>query len=154
MARQKIYRVKLVKEGRPKYCEPLTQPKQVYEFLKQELGHETREVFVAIFLNARHLPLHWAIISIGSLSASLVHPRDAFAPGIVEQQLYTEAIAQKSAAVIIVHNHPSGDTMPSNEDKCLTERLVKAGEILGIEVLDHIIIGESGYFSFKERGLL
>jgi DNA repair protein RadC len=154
MTRQNIYRVKVVREGRPKYCEVLSQPQNVYDFLKREIGNETREVFVAIFLNTKNVPLHWSLISIGTLSSSVIHPREAFAPGVIEQEVSINAVAHKAAAIIIAHNHPSGDPTPSPEDTTLTQRLVNAGEVLGIAVLDHLILGDTGYFSFKEEGLL
>lgn len=84
------------------------------------------------------------MISIGHLNASIVHPREMF----------KEAIRRSSAAVILVHNHPSGDLTPSQEDIATTERLKQAGELLGIEVLDHLIVGDNRYFSFREQGLL
>ena len=83
-------------------------------------------------------------ISVGSLNSSIVHPRE----------IYNLAVKKSAAAVILVHNHPSGDPTPSREDLEVTKRLVEAGKILGINVLDHIIIGEGRYLSFKEKGLL
>jgi DNA repair protein RadC len=85
-------------------------------------------------------------VSIGSLTASIVHPRECFKP----------AILSNAAAIILAHNHPSGDCQPSREDRALTQRLVETGKLLGISVLDHIIIGDgtSSYFSFADEGLL
>ena len=144
MARPKIYRVKVVKEGCPTYCEPLNHPKSVSDFLKKVMGSDTRDLIVAIFLHTKNIPLMWSIISIGFPSSSLVHPCDVFAPGMVEQGVYTEAIAQKAACVIVTYNHPSGDATPSPEDTSLTQRLVAAGNILGIDRVDHLIIGDTG----------
>ena len=83
-------------------------------------------------------------VSIGNLNSSIVHPREVFA----------EAIKKSSASMILVHNHPSGDTKPSREDINITERLVEAGDIMGIKVLDHIIIGDGSYLSFKEENII
>ena len=83
-------------------------------------------------------------ISIGSLNSSIVHPREVF----------HEAVANSASAVILVHNHPSGECEPSNEDIVLTNRLNECGKILGIRILDHIIIGDGVYFSFKDEGLI
>jgi len=83
-------------------------------------------------------------VSEGTLNASLVHPREVFHPAIIDT----------AASIILVHNHPSGETNPSQEDKNITYRLVEAGKLLNIPILDHIIIGATNYFSFKEKGLL
>lgn len=103
-----------------------------------------REHFVCLFLNARNQLIHQEVISIGSLSASIVHPREVFAV----------AISRLSASVLLAHNHPSKDVSPSRDDIELTRRLVKAGEILGIEVIDHVIVGYDDFLSMKEKGLL
>jgi DNA repair protein RadC len=103
-----------------------------------------KEHVVAIYLNSRHQELVFETVSIGTLTASLIHPREVFGP----------ALRWSAASVLIAHNHPSGDATPSPEDCDITHRLVKAGEILGIPLLDHLIIAEEGYFSFREKGLL
>jgi DNA repair protein RadC len=105
-----------------------------------------KEVFKAVLLNTKHQMLKDVTVSEGSLSASLVHPREAFLP----------AIKESAAAVIFLHNHPSGDPTPSPEDKELTLRLSEVGHLIGITVLDHIIIGSGspGYMSFRDAGLL
>jgi DNA repair protein RadC len=103
-----------------------------------------REHLKAILLNARNFVLDVVTVSVGTLTASLAHPRECF----------KEAVRQSAAAVIFVHNHPSGDPTPSPEDIALTRQLVEAGRILGIEVLDHLIIGDGVFVSLKERGLL
>jgi DNA repair protein RadC len=109
------------------------------------LRDRTREHLMAIYLNARN-EMIWKKQStfIGTLNANLVHPREIFA----------EALKQNAASVILVHNHPSGDAEPSQDDLEITKRLTEAGKIMGIEVLDHIIITKNKIFSFKERGLL
>ncbi|MHB2025645.1 MAG: JAB domain-containing protein [Elusimicrobiota bacterium] len=102
-----------------------------------------RENFFALYLNTRNHLLHSEIVSIGTLSASLVHPREVFAP----------AIFHCAAALIVAHNHPSGDCAPSTEDKDATRRLENAGALLGIPLLDHIIVSSNGdFYSFRERG--
>ncbi len=103
-----------------------------------------REHFLALYLNARNVIIHEETVSIGSLNASIVHPREVFRP----------AITRSAAAVILVHNHPSGDVTPSQEDLNLTSRLVEAGLLLGIEVLDHLIIAENRYLSFRSESYI
>jgi len=112
--------------------------------LVADLREKRKEYFIALYLNARNQLLHRETISIGTLSSSLVHPREVFQPGVT----------LSAAGIIMAHNHPSGDTTPSQEDLRLTDRMVKAGEIMGIEVLDHLIVGGDGFFSFKEKGYL
>jgi DNA repair protein RadC len=103
-----------------------------------------KEHFLVLCLNARRQLVHLETVSIGTLSASLVHPREAFAP----------AIAHAAAAIVAAHNHPSGDPAPSAEDREATRRLQRAGELLGIPLADHLIVSESGFFSFREHGIL
>jgi DNA repair protein RadC len=103
-----------------------------------------KENFVILCLNARNQVTRKETISIGSLNASIVHPREVFQP----------AIAESAASIVLAHNHPSGDTRPSDDDVELTRRLVRAGEIMGIEVLDHVIVSERKHLSMKEKGLL
>jgi DNA repair protein RadC len=103
-----------------------------------------REHFVGFYLNARNQLLARVMISIGSLSASIVHPREVFQP----------AIEAGAAGLIVAHNHPSGDPEPSPEDIAVTRRLADAGELLGIELLDHLIVAERGHVSLKARGHL
>ena len=126
----------------PYKSKELTDPKKVYQLIKSKLKDYHREHFYIIALNSRN----WSVaeISVGSLNASIVHPREVFA----------EAIKSKAASVIFAHNHPSGDPEPSEGDLVLTKRLVEAGKILGIEVIDHIIVTKNGFLSFKERKLL
>jgi DNA repair protein RadC len=101
-----------------------------------------REHFVGFYLNARNHLLTRVLVSIGSLSASIVHPREVFLPAIVHG----------AAGLIVAHNHPSGDPEPSPEDVSVTRRLAEAGELLGIELLDHVVVAERGFVSFKARG--
>lgn len=109
-----------------------------------ELREKKKEYLMAFFLNARHQLISKDIISIGTLTASLAHPREIFAP----------AIGKAAAGVILVHNHPSGDPSPSDEDTRLTKRIAQAGHIMGIDLLDHLIIAENGCYSFKNAGAL
>lgn len=110
----------------------------------EEMRHLDREVFKTVMLNTKNQIIKQRNVSVGSLSASIVHPREVF----------SEALKIGCAAVIFVHNHPSGDPTPSVDDVDTTRRLVNAGDILGIKVLDHVIIGNGVYVSFKEKGLL
>jgi DNA repair protein RadC len=112
--------------------------------LLAEIKDQRKEHFLCLYLNARNQVIHKEVISIGSLSASIVHPREVF----------QVALNHAAASVILAHNHPSGDVSPSQEDIELTRRLVAAGEIMGIEVLDHIIIGSAEILSLREKGLL
>lgn len=105
-----------------------------------EMRKQKKEHFVALFLNARNQLLLKEVISVGTLTASLVHPREVFEP----------ALRISAASIIVVHNHPSGETEPSEEDKEITQRLIKAGKLLGIDVIDHIIVTATRYISMKE----
>jgi DNA repair protein RadC len=120
----------------------LTDPEKVFQLIKSKLKDYHKEHFYIIALNSRNHSI--AEVSVGSLNASIVHPREVFA----------EAIKNKAASVIFVHNHPSGDPEPSEDDLLLTKKLVESGKILGIEVLDHIIIVKDGFFSFKNKGII
>jgi len=118
--------------------------RSVMEMIPPGVRISRKEHFIAIYLNARSQLLAWETVSVGTLSASLVHPREVFAP----------AIAHLAAALIVAHNHPSGDCTPSSEDKQATQRLCRCGQLLGIPLLDHLIVSDASFFSFKEHGLL
>jgi DNA repair protein RadC len=118
-------------------------PRVVASYLQRKIGREKKEHFVILYLNTRN-NLIVNNVSIGTLNASLVHPREVF----------KGAIHAHAAQVIIAHNHPSGNTEPSEDDLTLTKRLVEAGKILGIKIIDHVIITNSAYFSFKEKKLI
>lgn len=105
------------------------------------LRNADREFFVVVLLNARHEVVGVETVSVGSLNASIVHPREVFKPALVAS----------AASVVLVHNHPSGNPEPSEEDLAITKRLVGAGELLGIGVLDHIIIARRGVVGFRSR---
>ena len=111
-----------------------------------EIRDKQKEHLLAFFLNARHQLLAKVTISIGTLTGALAHPREIYAPAIGHPR--------GVASILLLHNHPSGDPSPSDEDVRLTKRIRQAGDILGIPLLDHIIIAERGTFSFKERGQL
>ena len=118
-------------------------PEDIVEQVRARLKDKKKEHFLVILLNTRNQLIGIAPISIGSLDASIVHPREVF----------KEAISATAASVIFAHNHPSGDPQPSEDDIKLTKRLVQAGEIIGIEVLDHIIVGGNTFVSIKRQGL-
>lgn len=122
----------------------LTSPGKVAAYLQERLGREKKEHFVVIYLDAQNNLIDIRDISVGILNASLVHPREVFEP----------AIRQLAAAVILAHNHPSGELAPSEEDLRLTQRLVSTGELTGIHVIDHLIISREGCISLKQKGLL
>lgn len=117
-------------------------PQDAAEILTEQLRYLQKEHFVCLFLNTKNHVIGQETLSMGSLNASIVHPREVF----------RAAIKCSSASIICAHNHPSGDPTPSPEDISLTSRLLKAGEIVGIEVLDHLIIGDNGFVSLKEKG--
>ena len=136
--------VKLIKESSILY-EPrrISSPKDAFELGKKFLVDSDREKLVLICLDNKNQPTSINTVSIGSLNSSIVHPREVF----------KVAILSNSATIIIYHNHPSGDITPSKEDINITKRLKEAGKILGIELIDHIIVGSSNdYYSFKEKG--
>ena len=119
-------------------------PQDVSDLVMEEMRYLDKEHFYLLALNTKNQVLAKVQVSIGSLNASPVHPREVF----------KEAIRRSSAAIILIHNHPSGDPAPSREDVEVTKRLAEAGKLLGIEVFDHIIIGDKRYISLKEKGVL
>jgi DNA repair protein RadC len=123
--------------------EKISGPDDVVRLLKR-FRNEDREQFVALLLNARHEVIGQEVVSVGILNASIVHPREVF----------RSAVKHGAAAIIVAHNHPSGDPEPSNEDLSITKQLAQAGAILGIDVLDHVIIAERGATSFRNRCIL
>jgi len=114
------------------------------EIVEKELRHCDREKFIVLHLNIKNKILSYEVVSTGSLTASIVHPRE----------VYKGAILANAARVILLHNHPSGDPEPSQDDKDITRRLNQAGKLLGINVLDHIIIAGNKYYSFSQHNLL
>lgn len=154
MAKRKIRLVEsklgaVVAEGVVTYPDDaLRRPHQVAELIHSMLGDEPVESFLAVLLDSRHKVVSVVIVSKGTLTASLVHPREVFGP----------AVRLGAAAIVVAHNHPSGDPEPSVEDITLTKRLVGCGELLGIPLLDHIIVGASdslpSFKSLKMEGIM
>lgn len=122
----------------------IRRPEDAANIVMADLRYLKKEHFVCLFLNTKNQVITQETLSVGTLNASLVHPREVF----------RAAIKCSSASIICVHNHPSGDPSPSPEDVALTKRLAEAGELVGIDVLDHIVIGDGRYVSLKEQGLL
>ncbi len=112
--------------------------------LAKDLIKSDREKLICLHLNTKNQIISFEVISIGSLTASIAHPRE----------VYKSAILANAASVIFMHNHPSGDPQYSNDDLEVTRKLVKAGEILGINVLDHIVVAQKGFFSFRQHNLI
>ena len=140
-------RIALVREPGVTLAErpSLRTPAEAARILAEYIGETDRERFVIALLTVRHRLIGLHTVSVGCLTSSLVHPRECFKP----------AILASAAAMVVCHPHPSGDPEPSPEDVALTRRLVSAGQLLGIEVLDHLVLGEAGcYVSLKERGVL
>lgn len=122
----------------------ISQPGDVYDFLAPELRDAMEEHFCVLLLNNKGKLLAQREVTRGTLTGSLVHPREVF----------KYAVAGNAAKIIVVHNHPSGDSAPSREDRNVTKMLKDAGEIMGIELVDHIIIGDGNYYSFSDSGTL
>ena len=119
-------------------------PWDIYKYYMEGLRYKQNEVFKVVLLNTKNEIITDIDVSVGTLNSSLVHPREVF----------KEAIRRSSNKMILIHNHPSGSVEPSNEDKNITDRLIICGELIGIEVIDHIIIGDGLYFSFKENMII
>ena len=119
-------------------------PWDIYKYYMESLRYQYKEIFKVVLLNTKNEIITDVDISMGTLNSSLVHPREVF----------REAIIRSSNKIILLHNHPSGNAEPSKEDKSVTNRLKECGELIGIEVIDHIIIGDGIYFSFKENMLI
>ncbi|MBN2286026.1 MAG: DNA repair protein RadC [Tissierellales bacterium] len=122
----------------------ITSPQDISSYVMDEMRYLKKEYFKIILLDTKNKVIEVVTISIGSLNSSIVHPREVF----------LEAIRKSAASIILVHNHPSGDTQPSREDISITKRLIEAGDILGVKVLDHLIIGDGVYYSFKEEKII
>lgn len=141
-----VYESLTIKESLPDYLTyntRVTSSSDIYRLFKF-LVHETKEHFITLHLDSKNKILCVDLVSSGSLTASIVHPREVM----------KSALLSSAAAMIMVHNHPSGQPEPSREDLELTSRLKEAGDLLGIRVLDHVIIGEESHVSFADRGLL
>jgi DNA repair protein RadC len=136
-------KIQLVREAKPTREYQITKPKDAYKLVREKLEVLDREAFLVIALNTKNKVLGLNIVSIGTVNSSAVHPREVFKP----------VILLNATCIILAHNHPSGETTPSQDDRAITEKLVESGKILGIQVIDHIIVG-NGFFSFSENGLL
>lgn len=123
-----------------RYC--IRSPEDAAKYMMNDMRFLTQEHFVCLYLNTKNQVMHKQTVFIGSLNASIVHPRE----------VYKEAFRRSAASIICLHNHPSGDPSPSREDIEVTKRLVECGKIIGIDLLDHIIIGENKFVSLKEKG--
>ena len=141
-----MYELKVIRERRPG-----TSPRRVvrnaqtiYELFQPRFTRADREEFLVVPLDVKHAILGFHVVSVGSLTASLVHAREVF----------KVAILANAAALVFVHNHPSGDPTPSSQDIALTKRLVEVGDLVGITVLDHIVMGDNRYVSFVEDGYM
>ena len=142
------YRLELVKEESHKYEVEtrISCPKDIYEVLTKvcRIQCNAEEVFILITLNTKNIITGYFEVHRGTINTSLVHPREVFKRALLNNARY----------IMVAHNHPSGDPNPSKEDIQITERLKEAGNLLGINLLDHIIVGEDKYISFKEKGVL
>ena len=140
-----IVTVKLVREASVPYAVgQINKPDQAAELFEDFVGNADREHTVALFLSTKNYPTAISTIGVGTLSTTALHPREVF----------KAAILANSAAIILAHNHPSGDPTPSKEDIAVTKRLAAAGEIIGIQVLDHVIVGDGRYVSLKAMGYM
>ena len=119
----------------------LSCPQDVAELLMPRLRYAVKEQFIVILLNGKNKVIGTEVISEGSLSSSIVHPRE----------VYASALLNHAAAIMVAHNHPSGDPKPSDEDREITSLLVRSGKVLGIPLVDHIVIGDGTYYSFQEN---
>lgn len=143
--RVNIVTVKLVRESSMLYKgRQIRSPKDSYDLIRTFIEDSDREMMICLSLDTKNQPASISICSIGSVSSAIVHPRE----------IMKTAILSNASSVIIFHNHPSGNTTPSAEDIGVTKRLKEAGEILGIELLDHLIIGNDSFISLKEKGYL
>ena len=132
---------KLKKSGFKQFVD---KPKDVYGMFADEFKYKKKEYLYGLLINKKHKITKKYLISKGTLDTSLVHPREVFKP----------AIKESAHSIILVHNHPSGDPAPSQQDIIITQNIRKAGELLKIPLKDHVIIGDTGYYSFKEEGKL
>ena len=140
-----IVSIKMVKESSFLYqTRQILSPNDAYEMIKEQLEGLDREQFIIACLNTKNEPTNISVVSVGSLNKAIVHPREVF----------KTAILSNAASVMAFHNHPSGETTPSQQDIQLTNRLYEAGELLSIKLLDHLIIGDGTFTSLKEKGYL
>lgn len=141
-----MFELKVVRERRPEYglTRQLTTSAEVYKAFRERFERSDREEFLMVPLDGKNRAMGFHVVSVGTLTASLVHPRE----------VYKLAILENAAAIVVVHNHPSGDPTPSAEDQAITQRLKQAGDLLGVRLLDHVVIGDGHYISFADTGIL
>ena len=140
-----IVSIKMVKESSFQYlARQILSPSDAYEMIKEQLEGLDREQFIIACLNTKNEPTNISVVAVGTLNKAIVHPREVF----------KTAILSNAASIMAFHNHPSGETTPSQQDIQLTNRLYEAGELLGIKLLDHLIIGDGTFTSLKEKGYL
>ena len=140
-----IVSIKMVKESSFLYqTRQILSPNDAYEMIKEQLEGLDREQFIIACLNTKNEPTNITVVSVGTLNKAIIHPREVF----------KTAILSNAASIMAFHNHPSGETTPSQQDIQLTNRLYEAGELLGIKLLDHLIIGDGSFTSLKEKGYL
>ena len=144
MDRDTSYTVSAVRRRRRTTRETIQSPRAAADLLRPLVRDQDREAFYGVYLDTRNHVLAVEMISLGSLNASIVHPREVFKP----------ALRLSAASLLVVHNHPSGDPDPSEDDLAITRRLREVGEVLGIPLIDHVILGKADYFSLKEDGQL
>lgn len=139
-------KIQLIKEeGREYNCSTnLNSAEAAADLLREHIGPSDREHFVMVCMNTKNRPTCVHTVSVGSLSASIVHPREVF----------KTAILSNAAAILFGHNHPSGDSAPSREDHAITAKLKEGADLLGIRILDHVVIGDADFYSFADHGLL
>lgn len=139
-------RLSVIRESTASELITISSPEDVasLDFIQTELVSCDREKFICLHLNIKHMVMSYEVVSIGSLNSSVVHPRETM----------KGAILANAAAIILSHQHPSGDPSPSPEDIAVTKKLADAGNILGIPVIDHIVFGHQKFFSLKEHGML
>lgn len=146
MNRIEVVKVQVVREKIMYYegSKCIRSPKDAVDVLREYIGNEDREHFVVMMLSTKNVVNAIHTASIGSLNSAIVHPREVF----------KAAIVNNASSIIVGHNHPSGDPTPSPEDVEVTKRLRDAGEVVGIDLLDHVIVGDGRFYSLKERGLI
>lgn len=135
---------KRMNQYKPEARYVIRSPEDGADYVMEEMRSLNQEHFVVLFLDTKNQIIHRQTIFIGSLNASIVHPRE----------VYREAVKRSAASIIVAHNHPSGDPTPSQEDIHVTRRLVESGKMIGIELLDHLVIGDRKFVSLKEKGYL
>ncbi len=136
-----VREIKLLYKGKKKCLGRVDSPEAVYTLFNW-MAKELQESFIALYLDNKNGVVGWSKISMGTVSETIVHPRDVF----------RVAVRENAVSIILVHNHPTGNTEPSREDLATTNRLVDAGKVIGIGILDHVIIGDNKYYSLKEGG--